>query len=147
MEQPPAVATTPAAAAAPTPQQEKQQEKQLAWASPPRPPFAGEGIDNNADANAGASTSTSSTSAAESALAAHYSRKLVKLRALVADAHFRGKDLAGKGGRRERRERKKERALVFLPLLLALSTLKHSTLDPLKREKKKNSQTKSTTPP
>lgn len=99
MEQPPAAAQTQArAAAASIPQQQEQQQEQLAWASPPRPPFAGEDIDNSDAAAADVSTSTATTStSAESSLAARYFRKLVELRALVADAHFRGKDLAGKG--------------------------------------------------
>jgi len=91
----------PAAAAAQNPTQQHQQQEQeqaLAWASPPRPPFA-HGDDheaNNIDGGDANATSTS-TATSDSSLAAAYSRKLLELRALVTDAHFRGKDLAGKG--------------------------------------------------
>ena len=107
MEQPPlaTAAPTPADQAALARQQQQEDEQILAWARPPRPPFAHDGKNtdgdgDNANADAVASTSTS-TSTADADLAARYSRKLVELRALVVDAHFRGKDLAGKGEERK----------------------------------------------
>ena len=94
-QQPPAAAATQTPTATPP---IPTQEQAFAWASPPRPPFAHGGDDNASVADASTSTSTPTS---DSSLAASYSRKLVELRALVADSHFRGKDLAGKG-RRER---------------------------------------------
>lgn len=113
MEQQPPAAAAQTPTAAPLIPAQHQQEQALAWASPSRPPFAhGDAKaddDNDAAAVADASTSTATS---DSSLAALYSRKLIEIRALVTDAHFRGKDLAGKG-RRERGEKKESKAFVF----------------------------------
>ena len=83
------------------------QHRELAWASPPRPPFAhgddkASENDNDGAAADNAGVASTSTATSDSSLAAAYSRKLLELRALVTDAHFRGKDLAGKGKREKR---------------------------------------------
>lgn len=128
-QQPPSAA---AAVQNPTHQpQQQEQEQALAWASPPRPPFAhGDGHEANIDdGDAAAATTSTSTATCDSSLAAAYSRKLLDLRALVTDAHFRGKDLAGKGEReRERRGGRSSKGTRFL--VFSFSFLFVSSLNP-----------------
>lgn len=123
MEQQPPAAAAQTLTAAPLIPAQHQQEQALAWASPSRPPFAhGDAKaddDNDAAAVADASTSTATS---DSSLAALYSRKLIEIRALVTDAHFRGKDLAGKGRREKRREKRIE-SICFLFSFFSFSLL------------------------
>ena len=123
MEQQPPAAAAQTPTAAPLIPAQHQQEQALAWASPSRPPFAhGDAKaddDNDAAAVADASTSPATS---DSSLAALYSRKLIEIRALVTDAHFRGKDLAGKGRREKRREKRIE-SICFLFSFFSFSLL------------------------